>query len=222
MEKLLQKENPTVSVNLLDSKSKSCLFINGRAVVNNDLVKIINSSDNNTLFLSKNEVVAAKVSGSKLELLKSGLPELFSISDFQNLDVKNIEAKITKYPWELVNRNGKEISNDFELLVNRNSEMILGEVYSNVTLVKKENIFIGEGTKIKPGVVLDAEDGPIYIGSNSTVMANAVIEGPCFIGDNSTIKIAAKIYENTSIGEVCKVGGVIKISQLVKNRHYPY
>jgi len=69
---------------------------------------------------------------------------------------------------------------------------------------------IGEGTKVKPGVVLDAENGPIYIGSNATIFSNAVIEGPAFVGDRSLIKIGAKIYENTSIGEVCKVGGEVE------------
>jgi len=79
-------------------------------------------------------------------------------------------------------------------------------------IVKKKNIFIGEGAKIKPGVVLDAEGGPIYIGKNVTVFPNAVIEGPAFVGNNSSIKIGAKIYENTSIGEVCKVGGEVEDS----------
>jgi UDP-N-acetylglucosamine diphosphorylase/glucosamine-1-phosphate N-acetyltransferase len=63
---------------------------------------------------------------------------------------------------------------------------------------------------VKPGVVLDAEGGPIYIGKKAKVFPNAVIEGPAFIGDGSMIKIGAKIYENTSIGEVCKVGGEVE------------
>ena len=40
-------------------------------------------------------------------------------------------------------------------------------------------------------------------------MSNAVITGPAFIGDHSLVKVGAKIYPNTSIGEVCKVGGEI-------------
>lgn len=212
LEQLLQKENPTLLVNVLNPGSKSCLFINGRAVINSNLVEVLYSSNDNTLFLSKNEIVAAKVSGGNLDLFKPNLPELLSVSDFQNLDVKNIDAQIIKYPWDLVNRNGKEIINDFELLVNRNSEMILGELYENVTLIKKQNIFIDKGSKIKPGVVLDAEEGPIYIGKNVTIFPNAVVEGPCYIGDNSKIKIGAKIYENTSIGPVCKIGGEVEES----------
>ena len=43
-------------------------------------------------------------------------------------------------------------------------------------------------------------------------MANAVIIGPAYIGKNSTVKVGAKIYEGTSIGPVCKVGGEIEES----------
>lgn len=50
------------------------------------------------------------------------------------------------------------------------------------------------------------------IGNNVTVMPNAVIEGPCYIGDHSVIKAGAKIYESTSIGPVCKVGGEVEAS----------
>ena len=77
-------------------------------------------------------------------------------------------------------------------------------------MLNQHNIFIGEGSVIKSGAVIDAEDGPVYIGKNVKVMPNAVIAGPCFIGDNSIIKIGAKIYENTSIGECCKVGGEVE------------
>ncbi|MBI3004934.1 MAG: transferase, partial [Ignavibacteriales bacterium] len=60
------------------------------------------------------------------------------------------------------------------------------------------------------GVVIDTEDGPVIIGKNVKVFPNATIIGPVFIGDNSWIKVGAQIYENTSIGPVCKVGGEVE------------
>ena len=38
-----------------------------------------------------------------------------------------------------------------------------GKVYDGVHLIDKENIYIAAGAKVKPGVVLDAEGGPIFI-----------------------------------------------------------
>jgi UDP-N-acetylglucosamine diphosphorylase/glucosamine-1-phosphate N-acetyltransferase len=60
--------------------------------------------------------------------------------------------------------------------------------------------------------VLDAERGPISIGRNAMILPNAVIEGPAFIGAHTLVKAGAKIYENTSIGEWCKVGGEVEAS----------
>ncbi len=210
--KHLQKNNSDNQVNSINSESKSCLFINGRLLIDNSIVDILSNSKDNSLFTSNNEIVAAKVSGSNLESFTDQLPELFSLSSFQNLNNIDIDATLIQYPWDLVNLNGNEITKDFEFLVNRKQELHLGKIYPNATLINDKNIFIGKGSKIKPGVVLDAELGPIYIGENVTIMSNAVIEGACYIGDNSTIKIGAKIYENTSVGKVCKVGGEVEES----------
>ncbi len=60
--------------------------------------------------------------------------------------------------------------------------------------------------------MLDASQGPIIIGNNVQIMPQATILGPAYIGDNSVIKIGAKLYQNVSIGESCRVGGEVKNS----------
>jgi UDP-N-acetylglucosamine diphosphorylase/glucosamine-1-phosphate N-acetyltransferase len=117
---------------------------------------------------------------------------------------------MVSYPWDLVNFNGGEIVSDFGLLAPERGQRMRGTVYEGAHLINPENIVIGEGSRVKPGVVLDGETGPIWIGNNVTVFPNAVIEGPAFVGDRSLIKVGAKIYENTSIGPVCKVGGEVE------------
>ena len=71
-------------------------------------------------------------------------------------------------------------------------------------------IFIGKGVTVEPNVVLDASNGSIYLDDYSKVMANTVIKGPVYLGKNSIVKVSAKIYEGTSVGKVCKVGGEIE------------
>ena len=82
----------------------------------------------------------------------------------------------------------------------------------NVFGINTGNIKIGNQVTISPGVVLDASHGPIIIADNVNIMAQATVIGPCFIGNNSLIKVGAKIYEKTSIGEWCKVGGEVENS----------
>jgi UDP-N-acetylglucosamine diphosphorylase/glucosamine-1-phosphate N-acetyltransferase len=71
-------------------------------------------------------------------------------------------------------------------------------------------MFIGKDVDLKPGVVLDASTGPIFIEKNVTIFPNAVIQGPFYIGESSRIKSCATIYPNVSIGKVCKVGGEVE------------
>ncbi len=121
-----------------------------------------------------------------------------------------IEGKWLSYPWDLIHANVHELAKDFAL-ANRGGQ-ILGKIYPNVTLLQTQNVFIAQSAKLKPGVVLDAEDGPIYIDEGVTIMANASLQGPLYVGKNSTIKMGAKIYEGVSIGELCKVGGEVEES----------
>jgi UDP-N-acetylglucosamine diphosphorylase/glucosamine-1-phosphate N-acetyltransferase len=73
---------------------------------------------------------------------------------------------------------------------------------------------IGKGSTVGPGAVIDASEGPVFIGNNVNILPTAVIEGPCYIGDGSMIRVGAKIYGNTSIGRGCKVGGEVEHSIL--------
>lgn len=205
---LVKLQNPDMLVNQI--KSKSCLFINGRVILNYNLAaEIIQSVD--TLFVKEDQVVAATVSGSNLSILGNKLSDLYSITDFNNLSKKEVDADFINYPWDLIALNGEQLINDFNLLLNKSDkDRIKGNIYAGTYLLNKDQIYIDEGTSIKPGVVIDAEAGPVYIGKAVKILSNAVIEGPAFIGNGTLIKIGAKIYENTSIGEVCKVGGEVE------------
>ncbi len=155
-------------------------------------------------------IVYARLSQATAKGLK---PEDFlegkALQALKGIKTKQVKAKLIHYPWDLVQANGGEIVRDFEFLVGKKGKH-LGKIYPGAYLLNPEKIHIGKGSKIKPCVVLDAEAGPIYIGENVTVFPNSVVEGPAYIGDETKLKINAKIYENTSIGPVCKVGGEVE------------
>ncbi|MFC2130485.1 putative sugar nucleotidyl transferase [Bacteroidota bacterium] len=118
--------------------------------------------------------------------------------------------KVINYLWDIFDLVGESISDDSKYFENHAD---FNDIQSNgAFLINEKNVKLGKNNKIAPGVVLDASKGPIITGENLIIMANAVILGPCFIGDNSVIKIGAKIYENNSIGECCKVGGEVENS----------
>jgi len=209
LSEVVKRDNPGISVN--EIQADKCLFINGRILADEKFAAKIPLKGTDVVYMKDDTVVAARVSGGKLEALKQRLNDVFRVEDFQGLEKKDVEVEIIAYPWDLIKQNGKQIATDFRYLTaNVKEKKIKGKVYPGAILLAKKNIFIGEGAKIKPGVVLDAEDGPIYIGRNAHIMPQATIIGPAFIGEGTAIKVGAKIYENTSIGEVCKVGGEVE------------
>ena len=114
-------------------------------------------------------------------------------------------VRLITYPWDLVLANEGELRRQC-----RAGGVRDGQVYAGAHLVQETQIYIGRGARIKPGAVLDAEDGPIHIERDALIQANAVLEGPCYIGAGSVVRPGAAIRPGTAIGPVCKVGGEIE------------
>lgn len=125
----------------------------------------------------------------------------------KQLDVSGNEVTIIKNIWELFQLNGSQIEFDISI----SGKIAYGEedIFPHTVFTNPDNIYIEEGARIEPGAMLLAESGPIYVGKNAHVMANSIIRGPSAICEKSVIKMGAKIYEDTTIGPVCKVGGEI-------------
>jgi len=120
------------------------------------------------------------------------------------------ELTLLRYYWEIIDHNEHELVRDFEALASPGE--IRGQIDEGVHLLDPGNIFVGEGARIKPCCVLDAEGGPIYIAENVKVMPNTTIVGPAYIGPGSKIQMASRLHEGSNIGPVCKVGGEIENS----------
>ncbi len=184
------------------------LFINGIRLVYDNFHDDVPLLGPDELFISNGVFIAALVSGHNLDLVSNSLKDVLSINDFPELPKKEIKVTIIEYPWDLVRFNERELVRDYKKLTNQNEKQ--QKDYLGVYMLNKENIFIGKDVTIKPGVVLDAENGPIYIDDNALIMHNATIQGPAFIGRSTLVKMNATIYHNTSVGKVSKVGGEIE------------
>lgn len=209
------QNNPSIPVNTIEENE--CLFVNGRILADNNLTKILRKKrKENVVYKFEDTAIAAFLTGTRLESLKNSIGDFINLENFDGIPVEEIELKTFNYIWDLINYNGEEISNEFEALVNKRKKKkqkkILGEVFDGVHLVSKKEIVIDKGAIIKPGVIIDASDGPVFIDKNVEIYPNAVIEGPAYIGESSKIKSAATIYENVSIGNLCKIGGEVEES----------
>ena len=196
------QENPQIN----ECRPEKALLVNGRVLACEELANEIPIDGPDTLYVKGNVVVAARLSGTNLAAVNWDQP--ITLERLPNISRTEIDATVITYPWDLVHHNADEITREFKALA-RPGE-IEGTVYEGVHILGKENVYIAAGAKVKPGVVIDAEEGPVLIDENAKIFPNAVIEGPTYVGKKTAIKIAAKIYEGTSIGPVCKVGGEVE------------
>jgi len=95
-------------------------------------------------------------------------------------------------------------------------------VHESVTSVHDARIHVGEGATIRPGALLNADEGPICVGPNAVIHERAVVRGPCYIGPKTHVKTGADV-ENAATGTWCKIGGEVhdSILQGFSNKSHP-
>lgn len=199
-----RKGSDKVNANYADS----ALWVNGRVVWSQDLAKTIPLDGSDEVFLFENTVIAVRLSGANMKLVEPG--EIISSTIFTTLPQTQVEAKVLDYYWDIVYENKNQLGHDFHHFGCNGAKD--GKIYDGVFMLEPDNITIASGAKVKPCTVLDAEDGPIFIDEGAQIMPHAYIQGPCYIGKSSIIKTSAKIYEGTTVGEVCKIGGEVEES----------
>ena len=203
--KNLTAESHPHSINETVSNDKGCLFINGRLLTSTP----IPIAGKEEIGICDDEIVYARLSRKNSEYItfEKLLDKDFIYELKKKVNVRTVDANMIQYPWNLIHINKEQITSDFKTYVKDGSD--LENKYKGVHFIMDSQIYIGKNTTIKPGSVLDAENGPIYIGDNVKVSPNSVIEGPAFIDDDVVIKALSRINAGSNIGRVCKVGGEI-------------
>jgi UDP-N-acetylglucosamine diphosphorylase/glucosamine-1-phosphate N-acetyltransferase len=212
LEETVQQNNPGVKVNMLEEDNY--LFINGRILIDETFYETIGKNSAEKVFIKDDILIAAKITANRLKKIKPNITGSIERSLFEGIPSENVVVDTVDFVWDLIRINGVQIKNDFSR-INAPGISEDARLFRGVHLINKDDVIIETGTVIKPGVVIDASNGPIYIGKDAEIMPNSVIEGPVYIGDKSKIKSCAVISENVSIGRVCKAGGEIEESVIM-------
>ncbi|MGI0090760.1 MAG: hypothetical protein ACREBS_03535, partial [Nitrososphaerales archaeon] len=117
------------------------------------------------------------------------------------------DSAVMKFPWNLIEENGRAIGDSFVGGHGINSDGI-------ASIESRGNrIRVSETAEIERFVTLDSRRGPVIIDDNAQVQSFSYITGPCFIGNGSIVK-SGRIREGTTIGLNCRVSGEIEKSIL--------
>ncbi|MFM1879608.1 MAG: hypothetical protein RLZZ241_2474 [Bacteroidota bacterium] len=113
-----------------------------------------------------------------------------------------------RYTYDIFSLNGKALEDDFELLT-------LGKTSAPISdtnrVINPERIFLEEGASVEFSI-LNATEGPIYLGKEALVMEGNLIRGGFALGAHGVVKMGAKIYGPTTVGPYGKVCGEINNS----------
>ena len=169
---------------------KDNLWINSNILPSSELLVELNSLRIGEALVRKGEVFAFRNSVFNFKKLN----QIGSNALFNSIEQLS----------DIFNNNANEIRKDFILLSRGRKSSPMNK--NNIII--GDDIFIESGSKISCSI-LNAENGPIYIGKNTNIMEGSVIRGPFAMLDNSVVKINSKIYEGTTVGPYCKVGGEI-------------
>ncbi|MDP8221032.1 MAG: putative sugar nucleotidyl transferase, partial [Candidatus Stygibacter frigidus] len=202
LEDIYRERHPDWYINQLPENE--VLLVNTRTKINEELAKKILNLTLDHYLTSDGSLIAARLEVDEQTLVADQVEALLIGMREEKLE----DGLLWDWLWNLISENGKYINQDFEMVFNDKDNSF--ETEMGVTILNPYNVWIGENVSIKPGVVIDGSEGPVVIDEGCLIMPNCVITGPVYIGKKSVIKAGATIYENTSIGPVCKIGGEVE------------
>jgi UDP-N-acetylglucosamine diphosphorylase/glucosamine-1-phosphate N-acetyltransferase len=117
-----------------------------------------------------------------------------------------------KNSWDIFRINEQEIRKDFTLICEGRTTKHIQDPHT--LIYNAQSIFLEGGVSTK-AAILNAESGPIYIGSNAIIQEGAIIRGPVAICEEVQIEAGARISNGTTIGPYSKAGGEVNNSVIL-------
>ena len=186
------------------------IWINARWLPDFEAAEAVRKLSENEYLLRNGKIVAVRMGQDESrEFYQKQIPS-FSPDDLSG-EMQAAETgagAMLDYLWDLFLKNDSEIRNDVALL--QSLKALQAPEWPGVVLSHSENIYAEPGTRVDPGAIIDASEGPVYLGPESHVMSGAVIQGPSALCEQSVLKMGTRVYSGTTIGPVCKVGGEVQ------------
>jgi UDP-N-acetylglucosamine diphosphorylase/glucosamine-1-phosphate N-acetyltransferase len=201
-EKYLNTTTTTVTEDYLSEKYPMVeldenILINASFLPNKALVGKIESLQKNEAIFHDEEVIAFySLEGQEVDF-----------STFKSIEFEGDVLRI-KNTWDIFSRNGEALQADYDFLTEGRKSAPISKTNS---LIHPENIFLEEGASVEYSI-LNATEGPIYLGKDSEIWEGSLIRGAFALCNNAVVKMGARMYGATTVGPFGKVCGEISNS----------
>lgn len=198
-ERYLGEKTSTITEDYLSEKyptshSEEMILINGSICPTPTLVEAIKALKVGQTLVSQNSIVA---------MYKTKEQFLSDEDATEEIDVCDDFVKIVN-TWDIFVFNDRVLRDDFELITKGRKSATLSD--TNRVIGNIENVFVEEGAVVECAI-LNAKEGPIYIGKDAEIMEGSIVRGPFAMCEHSVLKLSSKIYGATTLGPYVKVGG---------------
>ena len=204
--------------------SPEICWVNGRALPHPEFIRLLKDLPLNTYVTNLQGEVLCAVCERKVSptLTEEGI----NLQDWERMGLvaakEQMDFPLVRKLPDLISSLATHFTFDFQLLTQEGTSHPIRDAYTRV--YGKENVWIGEGAIVKSAVI-DATDGPVYIGPGARVEPQTYIASQVGIGRRSYVAPGAQLRPLTIAGEYVALGGEIKRSMLMdytNKGHYGY
>ncbi len=144
------------------------------------------------------------------EGLSHSLPDALLAANFlEALPEERVEGvRLIGRLWHLIDWMEQAFATDPATWDQRGETENQAMVQPGALLVARERIRLAPGATIRAGAILNASDGPIYVGPGAVVSEGAVLVGPVAVGEGAEVRVGAHL-RNCVVGPWVKLGGEV-------------
>lgn len=173
-------------------------WINGAVCPNGELIAAIQQLKPGDALSKDNMILAVRTPDDEVPEIITG-----SIKEF------NSPFTLIDQVWKIYQNNGAQIREDFTLITKGRTSAPVMDPFTRI--YNSDQVFIEAGVEIR-AALLNADNGPIYLGKNSFVQEGALIRGPFALCEGSHVNMGAKVRGDTTVGPFSKIGGEVSNS----------
>ncbi|MEP3209602.1 MAG: GlmU family protein [Maribacter sp.] len=176
-------------------KLEQNVLINASFLPNAELVQLVKALDQNEAIFYGDDLIAC---------CSKEVQDTLDVSAYKRIAYQGDVLRIEN-TWDIFSKNKEALQADFDFITaGRKSQPIS----STNNLINSDQIFLEAGAKVEFSI-LNATDGPIYIGKEAEVWEGSLIRGAFALCHNATVKMGGKMYGATTIGPHSKVCGEV-------------
>jgi UDP-N-acetylglucosamine diphosphorylase / glucose-1-phosphate thymidylyltransferase / UDP-N-acetylgalactosamine diphosphorylase / glucosamine-1-phosphate N-acetyltransferase / galactosamine-1-phosphate N-acetyltransferase len=197
LEGVARELHPGIPVNAFDETDADAILISGRWIDCGFSESIRDLEPRSALVAADGTLLAACGPVRDFPRLARDSAEGYTTSELQSGPVRLLSR-----PWHVRTFRDHAIACDLRMLL-----AAAGRIGPGTD--SRHPMHVDPSATLSPAAIIDAEQGPVYIGAHATIRPGAIIIGPAYIGPHSTVLERATIRPNTAIGPWCKVNGEI-------------